>query len=70
MADAADHAERLQREEIERALINRRDKDGLRAKGACYNCDEPLDAADRFCDADCREDWQKRVGNRWPGVQS
>jgi hypothetical protein len=30
------------------------------AAGHCLNCEEPLEVG-RFCDADCREDFQKRL---------
>lgn len=30
------------------------------AAGHCLNCEEPLEEG-RFCDADCREDFQKRL---------
>lgn len=28
--------------------------------GVCYNCGEALPADHRFCDVDCRDDWEKR----------
>lgn len=28
--------------------------------GHCLNCDEPLPEGERWCDADCRTDWEKR----------
>jgi hypothetical protein len=28
--------------------------------GFCYNCDEPLPSGLRFCNADCRDDWEIR----------
>ena len=28
--------------------------------GKCYNCEESLGDEHLFCDADCRDDWQKR----------
>ena len=28
--------------------------------GQCYNCDAPTPHGHNFCDADCRDDWQKR----------
>ena len=28
--------------------------------GQCYNCDAPMPDGRNFCDADCRDDWQKR----------
>jgi len=32
--------------------------------GQCYNCDELLPPGNRFCDADCRDDHQKRERSR------
>ena len=29
------------------------------ATGYCLNCGESLEGDRRFCDADCRDDWQK-----------
>lgn len=28
-------------------------------KGTCYNCGEPLPAPNRYCDEDCRDDFEK-----------
>lgn len=28
--------------------------------GHCYNCGEPVPTDARFCDCDCRDDWQAR----------
>lgn len=30
------------------------------ASGECLNCGEPLTGNQRWCDADCRDDYQKR----------
>jgi hypothetical protein len=30
-------------------------------KGTCYDCDEELQAPKRFCDADCRDMYERRV---------
>lgn len=27
--------------------------------GSCHNCSEPLDDSQRFCDVDCRDDFEK-----------
>ena len=41
-------------------------KPEITAKGHCLNCDEPLAQlpdkckAPRWCDADCRDDWDQR----------
>lgn len=60
MADSADVAAKLQAEEIQHSLQRRRDNDGLLYNGRCYNCEEQVESPLRFCDADCREDWEKR----------
>lgn len=40
----------------------------LSPKGICYNCDEPFEMQDRqvklFCDADCRDDYERITANR------
>ena len=33
----------------------------LAIKGYCYNCDEKLEAGLRFCDEDCRDDYDWMV---------
>lgn len=35
-----------------------RKPEGPLATGWCYNCTEPLAAGMRWCDADCRDDWE------------
>ncbi len=32
--------------------------------GQCHNCGQPTPPAHRWCDADCRDDWQLRTGGR------
>lgn len=61
MADIIDMAH--EREELlrEAALENRKPGAGA-PNGRCFNCDEPLTDGHRFCDADCRDDWEKRNG--------
>lgn len=34
----------------------------LPSTGSCYNCADPVADGLRFCDTDCRDDWQKRGG--------
>lgn len=29
------------------------------ARGTCLNCDEKIAAGRRWCDQDCRDDWQR-----------
>jgi hypothetical protein len=35
---------------------------GPEANGHCHYCDEPVGEGMRFCDAHCRDDWQKEQG--------
>lgn len=42
------------------AALSNRKAEGPRANGFCHNCGEPVAGGLRFCDADCRDDWQAR----------
>lgn len=33
---------------------------GPEATGVCLHCETPLSDGRRWCDAECREDWEKR----------
>lgn len=58
MADIIDMASEV--EEIERrAALSRRQPEGPAATGECHNCGEPMPDGRRWCDADCRDDWQR-----------
>ena len=47
---------------LQRVLAQRKPQTVLIANGFCHNCHEPLaDQERRFCDADCRDDWQLRT---------
>lgn len=59
MADEVDlTAERMERELA--MLIGRRVQHTAPAAcGACLWCEAPLDPPLRWCDADCRDDWER-----------
>lgn len=57
MDEADIAAERLEREMD--ALLRRRAKSGPCPTGACLWCGEPLRHPLRWCDADCRDDWER-----------
>ncbi|MBH3035807.1 hypothetical protein GW643_17260 [Serratia marcescens] len=59
MVDEVDIAQEIENERISRLLANRT-RDSLAFIGMCHNCLEPLAEA-HFCDADCRDDYEKRV---------
>lgn len=60
MADEADHASDAQELALSLALANSQRFKPLPPKDNCYNCDEPLLPGERFCDSDCRDDYQRR----------
>ncbi|MDR3088105.1 MAG: hypothetical protein LBU45_09210 [Azoarcus sp.] len=35
---------------------------GPKATGRCLWCDEPLEDGRRWCDSDCRDDWERAKG--------
>ncbi|MFZ5001157.1 hypothetical protein ACOY5P_17445 [Enterobacter asburiae] len=41
-------------------LLKGRTRASLPFTGLCHNCSEPLDNV-HFCDADCRDDYEKRL---------
>jgi hypothetical protein len=42
-----------------RSALSQRKPDGPEATGHCLNCDARLAARQRWCDAPCRDDWEK-----------
>lgn len=61
MADVFDQA--TDREEKDREMcLKLRMNEGPKPTGFCLNCgpDVPLADGQRWCDGDCRDDWQKR----------
>ncbi len=57
MADDVDLANEHAQKELD-ALLTRRSKETLVAKGVCYDCGEPVKAGLFFCDAECRDDYE------------
>ncbi len=58
MPDDLDRATAWEELHRETALRNRARPPAVQATGLCLNCDTPLAAGRRWCDADCRDDWQ------------
>jgi hypothetical protein len=62
MPDFADLAAEREQIDTARAIeAARRPSTTLQPRGACHNCDAPLDKPALFCDAYCRDDWQLRT---------
>jgi len=59
--DDADLSDLKQEELLRRQIAyTMTKKPELPATGECYNCEEELPPGARFCDSDCRDDWEKR----------
>ncbi len=63
MADEIDKANERAEEILEDALKVRR-PEGPPACGYCYNCSEFVGPEERWCDSDCRDDWEKLMKAR------
>ncbi len=62
MADFADIASEREQIDTARAIeaARRPTSPGPIACGQCHNCDASVLPGHAFCDADCRDDWEKR----------
>lgn len=62
MADEIDIANDRAQQDLDRALAAaRRHEPPLAPTGFCYNCTKSLPDGHRFCDKDCREDYEHRL---------
>jgi len=61
MADEIDRAQ-AQEEQLTAIAQRFRKREGPEPTGFCLNCGEPLRGAHRWCDADCRTDYELRTG--------
>lgn len=58
MPDIADNAQdHIERETA--GLLAARKPAGPKADGRCHNCNSLVPPGLRWCDADCREDWER-----------
>ena len=65
MTDIYDQATFREEQERERSIAAaRRVSKQLEPMGACHWCGEDVVADRRFCDADCRDGWQKQDSAR------
>lgn len=60
MSDEADQAAQQEAAALPAALRRRR-PEAPPACGACLYCGEALTGNRRWCDQDCRDDWQRRT---------
>jgi hypothetical protein len=61
MDDADLTQERMEKEMALRLRVRRPE---LQPTGSCHNCDEAVLADAKFCDVDCRHDYERREKNR------
>jgi len=59
MSDVADRAEWRIAKDIEAAMAHVRKTPKLEADGHCHYCDEDVAHEQRFCNMDCRDDYQR-----------
>ena len=65
MADIADIANDRADADLARAIkAARASHQSIEYTGVCHNCGEPLPAPLRFCDDDCRDDFEHRAARR------
>ena len=61
MADEADLAQsHLEAEERIRKKYSKKPSLEAEPTGECLNCFEPLELGERWCNSDCRQDWELR----------
>lgn len=65
MADPIDEAQAINEAHLERSLKKRR-PEGPAPAGYCLNplCELDLPDGQRWCDAECRDEWERRSGNQ------
>jgi len=61
MSDEADNAQdHMEREDVVRRKYRQIPTLEAEVTGECLNCFEPVGFGMRWCDADCRKDWDAR----------
>jgi hypothetical protein len=63
-SDPFDVATRTEETERERAIAAARQPIHVLATGACLYCEEPVEEGVRFCDATCRDGFDKTAAQR------
>lgn len=66
MADTADLASYLENLQLENILNNQlnRQHESVKATGCCLYCHAELSGEKRWCDSDCRDDWEFEQSRR------
>ena len=64
VADIADQANDRADQFLQHSLAVAAKGGALPFKGECHNCQAELASPLRFCDHDCRDDWQRRNPSR------
>lgn len=62
--DDADMAQKIQEQALEIALANQKTKPRKNPTGRCLWCSDATDEQSMFCDADCRDDYEKNKNIR------
>lgn len=64
MADEADRGNEAAELFLDAAMKNRKQAVIPAGIGMCLNCGEDVEGENRWCDNDCRQDWEKRNKNK------
>jgi hypothetical protein len=64
--DEGDRAAAIQQKDIDNGLKIRR-AEGPAPRGICYHCGESVADGLRWCDAECRDAWQRDRNHRLRG---
>ena len=59
MSDDADRADRMIEQTVADAIAAARRARALPYTGLCHWCGDVTGGGRRFCDADCRDDWER-----------
>lgn len=66
MADICDQADQQNTIALEIAVKSNRKPEGPKANGTCHYCGESVGQVERWCNIDCRVDWQRLQSKRFP----
>ena len=62
--DFADEAQMLTESHLEKSLRSRKTLT-IPFSGRCLSCEEPVDGERRFCDSECRSDWEDALKRKF-----
>ncbi len=64
MTDVVDEAQEVTEAFIAQSLRNRKTLT-IPFSGVCLSCEEPVEGQRRFCDSECRADWENELKRKF-----